>query len=315
MTDFFQAAIIVSLLASTFRIATPLLLAALGELVTERSGVLNLGVEGMLQMGALVGFLVGFVTGNLWYGALAACLASMVLALFMGWLVSTLKLDQTVSGLSLNLLSAGITFYWFRVQFSDAGTEMPNLQIFRTGEIPILSDIPYLGDILFSQHWLTYIAFLSVPVVWYFLHRTRIGLQLRSTGENPRAVDMKGLSVSKHQYGALAFGGFMAGLGGAFLTLASAGMFLPEIQAGRGWIAIALVIFGNWIPWRIMVGAIFFGFIDALQLSLQALNVNLPHQLLLALPYILTIVALTVAAARGQSKEPLHLGAPYIREE
>lgn len=312
MAEFFQSAIIISLLAGTIRIATPLLFAALGELVTERSGVLNLGVEGMLQMGALVGFLVGYQSGNLWLGVLAAGGTGILMGMFMAWMVSTLKLDQTVSGLALNLLSSGVTFYWYRVQFSGAGTEMPNLQIFKFARIPVLSDIPYVGEILFSQHWLTYIAIICVPIVWYFLHKTRIGLQLRSTGENPRAVDMKGLSVTKHQYGALAFGGFMAGLGGSFLTLASSGMFIPEIQAGRGWIAIALVIFGNWIPWRLLVGAIFFGFIEALQLTLQALGVDLPHQLLLALPYILTIIALTAAA--GRSREPLHLGFPYRRE-
>ncbi len=312
MVEFFQTAIIISVLAGMIRIATPLLFAALGELVTERSGVLNLGLEGMLQMGALVGFLVSFQSGNLWVGVLAAGLAGIILGLFMAWMVSTLKLDQVVSGLALNLLSAGITFYWFRVKFSSAGTQMPNIQIFKFGRIPVLSELPYVGEILFSQHWLTYFVFLGAPLVWYFLYKTRIGLQLRSTGENPRAVDMKGLSVTNHQYGALAFGGFMAGLGGSFLTVASAGMFLPEIQAGRGWIAIALVIFGNWVPWRIVVGAIFFGFIEALQLALQAHNVNLPHQLLLALPYILTIIALTAAA--GRSREPLHLGFPYKRE-
>lgn len=313
MADFFQTTIIISLLAGTVRIATPLLLAAIGELVTERSGILNLGLEGILQMGALSGFLVGYKTGNLWLGVGAAALSGIGMGLFMGLMVTTLKLDQTVSGLALNLLSSGVTFYWFRVVFANVGTQnLPNLAIFPVGKIPLLSKIPYLGKILFSQHWLTYIAFLAVPLVWFFLHKTRLGLQLRSTGENPRAVDMKGLSVTRHQYAALAFGGMMAGLGGAFLTLASSGMFIPEIQGGRGWIAIALVIFGNWVPWRILVGAIFFGFIEALQLSLQAQDVNLPHQLLLALPYLLTIIAL--ASARGRSREPLHLGVPYMRE-
>ena len=313
MTNFFQSTIIVGLLASTLRIATPFLFASIGELVTERSGILNLGVEGMLQMGALVGFLVTYRTGSHWLGVLLAALSGVVLGLFMGWMVTTLKLNQTVSGLALNILSGGITFYWFRVVFAGLGAQnLPNLKIFAAGRIPLLSKIPYIGEILFSQHWLTYIALLSVPVVAFFLHKTRLGLQLRSTGENPRAVDMKGLSVAKHQYGALAFGGFMAGIGGSFLTLASSGMFIPEIQAGRGWIAIALVIFGNWIPARIMLVALFFGFIEAFQLSLQALNANVPHQLLLALPYLLTITALCVAG--GRSRRPLHLGVPYQRE-
>ena len=313
MSNFFQSAIIIGLFTSTIRIATPFLFASMGELVTERSGVLNLGLEGMLQMGALVGFLVSFRVGNHWIGLAGAALSGIVLGLMMGFMVTTLKLNQTVSGLALNILSSGICFYWYRLVFANVGTQnMPNLQIFKVGRIPLLSQIPYIGNIFFSQHWLTYIAILSVPIVGDFLHKTRVGLQLRSTGENPRAVDMKGLSVAKHQYGALAFGGLMAGLGGAFLTLASSGMFLPEIQAGRGWIAIALVIFGNWIPWRILVGALFFGLIEALQLTFQALDANVPHQLLLALPYLLTIIALVVSA--GRSRRPLHLGVPYERE-
>ncbi len=313
MSDFFQATIIVGLLTSTIRIATPFLFASMGELVTERSGILNLGLEGILQMGALVGFLYTFQSGSHWLGVLAACISGIIMGLFMAFMVTTLNLNQTVSGLALNLLSSGVTFYWYRIVFLNVGTQnLPNLKIFKVGKIPLLSEIPYLGDIFFSQHWLTYIAILSVPVVGYFLHKTRLGLQVRSTGENPRAVDMKGLSVAKHQYGALAFGGMMAGMGGAFLTLASSGMFIPEIQAGRGWIAIALVIFGNWIPWRILAAALFFGFIEALQLSMQALDVNVPHQLLLALPYLLTIAALAVSA--GRSRRPLHLGIPYKRE-
>jgi len=268
MSEFFQTAIIVGLLTSTIRIATPFLFAAMGALVTERSGILNLGVEGMLQMGALVGFLITFQTGSHWLGVLSACIAGIMMGLLMGFMVTTLKLNQTVSGLALNLLSSGVTFYWYRIVFAGVGTSnLPNLKIFKVGRIPLLSEIPYIGEIFFSQHWLTYIAILSVPLVWYFLYKTRLGLQLRSTGENPRAVDMKGLSVSRHQFGALAFGGMMAGLGGAFLTLASSGMFIPEIQAGRGWIAIALVVFGNWIPWRILVAALFFGLIEALQLA------------------------------------------------
>jgi general nucleoside transport system permease protein len=313
MSDFFQATIIVGLLTSSIRIATPFLFASMGELVTERSGILNLGLEGILQMGALVGFLYTFQSGSHWLGVLAACISGIIMGLFMAFMVTTLKLNQTVSGLALNLLSSGVTFYWYRIVFLNVGTQnLPNLKIFKVGKIPLLSEIPFLGDIFFSQHWLTYIAILSVPVVGYFLHKTRLGLQVRSTGENPRAVDMKGLSVAKHQYGALAFGGMMTGMGGAFLTLASSGMFIPEIQAGRGWIAIALVIFGNWIPWRILAAALFFGFIEALQLSMQALNVNVPHQLLLALPYLLTIAALAVSA--GRSRRPLHLGIPYSRE-
>jgi len=229
-------------------------------------------------------------------------------------LAATLKVDQTVTGLAINILASGLSFYLFRLAFKDVGAQnLPSVTTFDVIKIPVLSKIPFLGEILFSQHALTYIAFLSVPVISFFLYRTKRGLELRCVGENPRAVDMKGISVSKYQYLAVVFGGIMAGIGGSFLTLASAGLFVPEISGGRGWIALAIVIFGNWMPSRIVLGALFFGLIDSFQLALQAVGVNLPYQLLLAAPYVLTIVALV--AYRGRSKSPLALGIPYNREE
>jgi simple sugar transport system permease protein len=310
---FGQSVFVIALLKGMVRIATPVLLAALGELVTERSGILNLGIEGIMLTGALTGFLATYSSGSLWVGLLAAAASGIVMGALMAFMASTLRLDQVVSGLALNLLASGITFYWFRVAFKDVGTQnLPNVKIFEAIRIPLLSQIPILGEVLFNQHFLTYLAVVLVAGIWFFLHKTRLGLQVRSTGENPRAVDMKGLSVGWHQYGATCFGGMMAALGGSFLTLASAGMFIPEIQSGRGWIAIALVIFGNWIPHRILLGALFFGLIDSWQIQMQAYGFRLPYQLLLALPYLLTILALVTA--RGRSREPLSLGVPYSRE-
>lgn len=313
MSEVLRVAFIASLLTGMIRIATPILFAAIGELVTERSGILNLGIEGSMLMGAMVGFLVTFQTGSLWGGVAASAITGIVMGLVMAVMSTSLKVDQVVSGLALNLLASGISFYWFRVVFRDVASEnLPSITPFEVFEVPILSQIPLLGEILFSQHVLTYIAFLSVPVVSFFLYRTRLGLQVRSTGENPRAVDMKGLSVARHQYAAVCFGSMMAAVGGASLTLATSGLFIPEIQAGRGWIAIALVIFGNWMPSRILLGALFFGLIDSFQLQLQAVGSELPHQLLLALPYVLTILALVTS--RDRSREPLSLGVAYSRE-
>ena len=215
--------------------------------------------------------------------------------------------------LALNLLASGLTFYFFRVSFQEAGDQnLPNVATLSPVEIPGLSSIPFFGDVLFSQPPLTYVALSMVPVIALYLHRTRRGLEIRIVGENPRAGDMRGLHVSALRYAAVVFGGMMAGLGGAFLTLDSAGLFVPQISGGRGFIAFALVIVGNWSAGRILLGALFFGLIDSLQLQLQATGADVPHQLLLALPYLMTIVVLVVSRARSNS--PLALGRPYTRE-
>jgi ABC-type uncharacterized transport system permease subunit len=296
VSEFLHATFVISLLAGMVRIATPILLSALGELVAERSGILNLSIEGTMLMGAFVGFLVCYASGSLWLGLVAAILAGALLSLLMAFLACTLKVDQTVAGLAINLLSSGLTFYLFRLAFKNVGSQnLPSISTFQKIPIPLLSKIPALGEILFSQNLLTYIAVLLVPIISFFLYRTKPGLELRSLGDNPRALDMR------------------VGLGGAFLTLASAGLFVPDISGGRGWIALAIVIFGSWKPTRILLGALFFGLIDSFQLSLQAVGVALPYQLLLALPYLLTIAALVVNRSRSQA--PISLGKPYYREE
>jgi simple sugar transport system permease protein len=295
------------------RIATPILYAAMGELVAERSGVLNLGVEGMMLTGALVGFLVTYYTGKLWLATLMAVIAGMLLAFIMAFMAATLKVDQIITGLAINLVALGLTTYGYRLAFKNVGTQNPaTIPTYGAVRVPILCNIPFLGEILFSQHLLTYAAFLAVPLISLFLYRTRFGLELRGIGDNPRALDMKGVSVSRYQYLAVIFGGAMAGLGGAFLTQASTGIFVPQISAGRGWIAVAIVIFGNWKPSWVLLGSLFFGLVDSTQLSLQAVGLDLPYQLLLSLPYVLTILALVVNRSRSES--PLSLGRPYIRE-
>ncbi len=313
MSDVLTSAFAMSLFAGMIRVTTPLLFGALGELVTERAGIMNLSIEGNMLIGAFAGFLTAHQTGSLWLGVVVAVLAASLTGLLMAFMSTTLKVDQTVTGLAINLLASGMTFYLFRVAFQNVGSEnLPSVPTFRTVSIPLLHDIPWVGRILFTQHALTYIAFLLVPVIAFFLYRTRYGLELRLMGENPRAADMRGINVTLRQYLATMFGAMMAGAGGAFLTLASAGLFVPQISGGRGFIAFALVIFGNWSPTRILLGALFFGLIDSLQLQLQAVGVSVPHQLLLALPYVLTILALLVN--RRRTRAPLALGVPYVRE-
>lgn len=313
LDDFLQPVIIVSMLASTIRIATPVLLAALGELVTEKAGVLNMGVEGMMLTGAFVGFYVTSETGSLWLGIAGGMLAGAAMSLIMAVMGITLRLNQTVIGLGMNLLAAGLTFYWYRISFEISGAvSVPTVDIFPPVELPVLSGIPFLGEILFSQRLLTYLAFLMVPVIWFFLYRTKYGMALRGIGENPRAVDTKGISVYRYQYLAVIFGGLMAGLGGAFLPLGSTALFVTGITAGRGWLAIVLVIAGNWIPWRVMVAALIFAFLDAFQLQAQGLGVNIPFQIMLALPYVAAILAMM--GTRARSIAPAALGVPYARE-
>lgn len=313
LNDILTISFLISLLSGMLRIATPIIFAAIGELITERSGILNLGVEGTMLMGAFVGFVATYRSSSLWIGVLAAVLAGGVMGLLMAFMSSSLKVDQTVTGLALNIFGSGLAFYGYRVAFKGFVSEnLPTVQTFKLIEIPLLSRIPVLGQTFFTQHMLTYLALLLVPLVYFFLYRTKYGLELRCLGENPRAVDMRGINIHLYQYLAVMFGGMMAGFGGAFLTLASAGLFVPDIAAGRGWIAIAIVIFGGWRPFPILAAALFFGLLDSFQVQVQGIGIHFPYQLLLALPYVLTIVAIVVS--RNRQGAPLSLGIPYNRE-
>ena len=313
LDDIFQLGIVTSILATAVRMGTILLLAALGELVVERAGVLNLSVEGMMLSGAFAGFLGAYYSNSLWIGVLFAIIAGIMISAIFGILAVILQIDQTVSGLTVNIFSAGLTFYMYRSIFPNVGaTNIPALKPFTVHKIPFLSDIPIIGEILFSQYALSYIAILMMVLITFYLYRTKSGLILRTLGENPRAVDMKGINVTLYRFCAVLFGGMMAGLAGAFITLASVGIFVADITSGRGWLAIAIVIFGDWKPTKILWASLFFGFIDALQMQLQALGVQLPFQLFLAMPYILTTVA--VFLARKRSGAPMALGIHYVRE-
>jgi simple sugar transport system permease protein len=292
---------------------TIVLLGALGELVAERAGVLNLSVEGMMLTGAFAGFLGAFYSGSLWIGVLVAAAAGVLVSSIFAVLAVVFHISQEVSGLSVNIFASGLTFYLYRTIFPDVGgTNIPALTPFSTVNIPILSDIPIIGRIFFQQYALSYIAIIMMVLISFYLYRTKSGLILRTLGENPRAVDMKGINVTLYRFLAVLFGGMMAGLAGAFITLASVGIFVADITAGRGWLAIAIVIFGDWKPGRIVLASLFFGLIDALQMQLQALGVDLPFQLFLAMPYILTTVA--VFLSRKKSGAPLALGLHYVRE-
>lgn len=299
---------ILVLFGAMLRIATPILFGALGETLIERAGILNLGIEGTMLLAAFSGFVAAQITGSLWIGLLAGALIGVLLCLLMGLLSVTLGLNQHVSGLGITLLATGIALFAFRILYGGASTP-PALE---TSFQPLN---PFPNTILapvFEQHWLTYLAFLTVPVVTWLLNRTTFGLRLRAVGENPEAADTAGISVYQMRYQALILGGVLIGLGGAFLSLAQIGAFTHGIINGRGWVAIAVVIFGNWQPSRVLAGTLLFSGVQALQLRLQAAGVALPYELLLALPYLLVIAA--IALVGRNISVPGALLKPYRRE-
>ncbi|NQS91958.1 MAG: ABC transporter permease [Chloroflexi bacterium] len=307
--DFFQAAVIINLLAATIRISTPLLIGALGGLVAEHSGVMNMGLEGMMMFGVFTVWWIAAGGGSTLLGIGIALIVGAFFGLLLGVLVIYLKVDQTVSGLSINLLAIGITEFTFRAirDLADAAT----VTLLPTLNIPLLADIPYIGEIFFQQSVFTYLAFLGVPVIAWFLSRTKLGLSIRSAGENPRAVDTQGINVNIIRLGATAFGGMMAALGGAFLMSVTS-RFLVDMTGGRGWLAIIIVIAGNWKPTRMVIATLVFAFLGALQATLTTFEIALPYEFLLIMPYVLALVTLMISRVR--SAQPAKLGVPYSRE-
>ncbi len=306
---------LVGLIAATLRVATPLIYATIGEVYTERAGILNLGIEGIMFLGAFVGFAVAYqanqagLAGYLWLGLAGAILSGVVMALLMGFFSVTLGVNQHVAGLGITLLCMGLSLFGFRLVFGESKV-LPSIDPF--AQFSVFSDLPGLGPI-FNQYLLTYLAYLVlVPLAWWILYRTSLGLQLRAVGENPEAADAAGVNVFKMRYLALVIGGALMAVGGAFLSLAQLGAFSPGIIAGRGWVCIALVIFARWDPIRAMWGALLFGGVFALQLRLQTTGLDLPFEIFLALPYLVTIVALAIAG-RNAPYPGAYL-KPYRRE-
>lgn len=296
------------LLGATLRIATPILLAALGEALAERAGILNLGIEGTMLLSAFTGFVVAHRTGSLEAGLLAAVLTGAALAALMGLLSVTLGLDQHVSGLGITLLATGLALYFFRLLYGGASTPPALPDSYDRWQIAQGT----LLEPLLSQYGLTFLALALVPLMAWLLRRTAFGLRVRSVGENPEAADVAGVDVARVRYRALLLGGALMGLAGAYLTLAQLGAFTHGVVAGRGWVAIAIVIFGNWKPGRVLLGALLFGFVQALQLRLQAEGVAIPYEVLLATPYLVTILVLALAGRNADY--PAALLKPYRRE-
>ena len=295
----------VLLVASIMVSATPILLTAIGELVTEKSGVLNLGVEGMMITGAVMGFAIAVSTGSPLLGFLGAAVASAVLSLSFGLLTQYLLSNQVATGLGLTLVGLGLSAL---IGSNYEGQRAPNLPKL---DIPVLSDIPVLGRMLFSHDFVVYLSLALVVAVWAFLKYTRAGLILRAVGEDHESAHALGYKVVRVRMAAIAFGGACAGLGGAYVSLVRVPQWTEGMTAGAGWIALAIVVFSSWRPLGVLVGAYLFGGVTVIQLNLQAAGTTVPVELLSMSPYLITILVLVVISARGAHGAPGSLGRPF----
>jgi general nucleoside transport system permease protein len=300
-------AFVTTILAATWRLATPLIYAAVGEVFAERSGVLNIGLEGIMLFGAYTGFAAATFAGGRNVGLLAAVLVGCLLGLLFAVFVVTIKANQIVVGAALNMVGLGLTGFLYRTQFT---SQVQGIKAFPPINIPVLSQIPVLGEVLFQHSILVYATVLVVLVANFVLYRTAFGLSIRSVGEHPRAADTVGISVSTIRYLCCIIGGALAAVGGAFLTISHTNQFVEGIVSGRGFIALAVVVFGRWKPWGAFWASLLFGVFYALQLRLQAMtNFFIPYQFWQALPYVATLLVLV--AMRGRSAAPKALGVPY----
>jgi ABC-type uncharacterized transport system permease subunit len=304
---------VLATLSATIKAGTPLLFVTLGEILAERSGILNLGLEGMMLVGAMVGYLICFFTGNPWIGVLVATLAGGAVALIHAFLVITLRAQQVVSGLALTMFGIGLSSFLGKVVIG-----VPIANYLKPVTVPLLGSIPYLGEIFFQQDALVYISYLLIPLTAFWIYRTRPGLHLRAVGESPATADAMGINVYGVRYLYTFLGGCLAGLGGAYLSLAYTPVWLENMTAGRGWIAIALVIFAAWDPFKALLGSYLFGLVEAVQFRLQAVGVAVPSFFLNMTPYVATILVLIFATRetlRRRLGAPAALGLPYVREE
>lgn len=298
-----------AILLTVITAATPLLLAAIGELVVERSGVLNLGVEGMMVMGAVTGFAVANVTGSGSLGVLASIGAGMGMSALFGLLVLGLVTNQVATGLALTLFGLGLSGLVGEGFIGVPGLKLPKL------DIPVLSDLPFIGPVLFGQDAVVYLAFVIVAGVSYMLTRTRTGLILRAVGDNHASAHALGYSVLKVRFLAVLFGGGCAGLAGGYMSLAYTPQWVENMTAGRGWIALALVVFSSWLPWRVVAGAYLFGMVTVLTFHAQAQGAGIPSQLLSSLRYLATIIVLVLISANRRLtlvNTPACLGKPFV---
>ena len=314
MNELTVMAILLGIAHSGIRLATPYLFAALGETFSQRSGVLNLGTEGIMLMGAFFGFYTTFTTDSPWLGVLAAAFVGMLMGLFMSIVSVTFQAEQGISGIGLSLFGLGVSSLLFKTMLGTVeGVQGFDELQFCLTESFCLADISILGDIFFSHGILTYIAFLLVPIATYVLNKTTWGLKLRAVGQNPEAADSLGVSVRNVRYAAVMLGSSLAGIAGASLSISLLGIFQENMTNGIGYIAVALVYFGGWSPLGVMLGALLFSSVNALQLWVQVLDLPIPSDVAVMLPYLLTIIALAIPFRR--SLQPAALTKAFERGE
>lgn len=311
MMDILQILLSDSFWAASLRIATPLIFGVLGALLCEKSGVLNLGIEGIFVAGAMSGWMAVWLGAGLWGGVLVAAGAGAFFGLIHAILTVPLGLSQHVSGLGVTLFATSVSYFIYRTALPNVSSP-PRIEPFRALDIPVLSDLPFLGPVLFQQTAMTWLALGLVVLVWYVLNRTALGVAIQAVGDNPDSVDAQGLSVYGLRIGAVMAGSALMALGGAFLTMSAFDAFFFGMVNGRGWICIALVIFASWRPGKALLGALLFGAFDALQVRLQTeVGALVPGQVFLMAPYILSIIALVVAARKADY--PRALLTPWFK--
>jgi ABC-type uncharacterized transport system permease subunit len=307
VTEVFNLIANVSFWAATIRIATPLIFGTIGQLLCQRAGVINLGIEGIMTAGAMTGWTVVHFGASLWTGVLTAAVVGAVLGLLFGILAVPLALSQHVTGIGMSLFGISLSFFLFRLFVPEMAK--PTVVAFGPLRIYPLTEIPYLGAVLSDQTVLTYVAFLLVPIASFVIYRTPIGLALRMVGENPEAAAAQGVSVVWVRLGAVIIGSAIMAVGGAFLTLSAFNAFFFGMVNGRGWICVALVVVASWKPGKALIAALIFAAADALQIRMQQIVFGLPYQVFLMLPYLLGILALVILSRRAASPRALML--PY----
>lgn len=299
-------------LSASVRLAAPLLLASLGLVISERSGLINIGVEGIMLMAAFAGYAGSKLAGGYWYGLLVAILVSIVIISVFAVTTIRFRAQQVIVGAALNMFCAGLSSFLYRLIFYNTGRFDDGIAAasFPRIPIPVLSDIPVLGQVLFNHNILVYFSYVMVVVLWIVINKTSIGLKVIAAGEHPKAADSLGISVLRVRYLATIFSGVMIGIAGAYLSIAQASSFGEDMTAGRGFIAMAVVILGKWSPIGALLGALFFGAATALQLIFQITSVEIPRNIIMMIPYIATVVAV-LAVSRKRVGAPSALGIPY----
>ncbi len=309
LNDIVTISFFTALLSSAVRMALPLVYAGLGETILEKAGILNIGMEAVMLSGAFFSFLAATLSGNLLTGLIGGILGGMLVSAIHGILSINLAKDQSVSGISLNILFLGVTSFLFKLIFGNKSYHQ--IETLPTIKIPFLSNIPLIGESFFNQDILTYIVYILIIITAVFYKKTSLGLSFAAVGENPKAAEQAGIPVNKFKYIALLLNGALGGIGGAYLVLVQLGVFNENMTSGRGYIALAAVILGRYSPFGMFGAAILFGVANALQIRLQAMGVPLPPQALAMLPYIFTLIALV--GAIGKSNDPEGLSKPYVR--